>query len=185
MEAYHHMLVHFPLALWTTGAIIILIRTFSTGRFAMATDRVLAPILWLGTLIGLIAYGVGWQVWTLEASIYTPMGRNHILAATWTLAYWALVAALRQWGGEAVWAGGNRWSMLLLAALGSVLLAVTGTLGGHLTGSATAFSELLRLLGWELYTTFYLPAWMIVATAIVALVLAGIGFTAHGRRART
>lgn len=181
MEAYHHMLVHFPLALWTTGAIIVLIRTFSTGRFAMAADRVLAPILWLGIVMGLLAYGSGLLVWSLDAVTYTPMGRNHILAATWTLTYWALVAALRQWGGEAVWQGGRRWLMLLLAALGSGLLAVTGTLGGHLTGSATAFSELLRLLGWEVYTTFYLPLWMIVATVVVALLLAAIGLTARRR----
>jgi hypothetical protein len=183
MEAYHHMLVHFPLALWTTGAIVVLVRTFSAGRFATAADRVLAPILWLGTLMGALAYASGLVVWTLDAVTYTPMGRNHILAATWTWAYWALVATLRQWGGEAVWENGRRWLMLLLAVLGSGLLAITGTLGGHLSDSATAFSELLRLLGWEVYTTFYLPPWMIVVTVIVAVVLAGIGLTARRRRA--
>jgi hypothetical protein len=52
-----------------------------------------------------------------------------------------------------------------------------------LSDSATAFSELLRLLGWEVYTTFYLPPWMIVVTVIVAVVLAGIGLTARRRRA--
>lgn len=175
MEAYHHMLVHFPLALWTTGAIIILMRTLSAGAYARALDRVLAPVLWLGILIGIAAYVSGFLVWNLEAAIYTPMGRNHILAASWTLGYWALVATVRQSLGESVWDGGSRWLMLLLGALGAALLAVTGTLGGHLTGSATALSELLRALGWEVYTTFYMPGWMIIVTVIVALVLAGLG----------
>ncbi|MDT8404609.1 heme ABC transporter permease [Sulfuriflexus sp.] len=175
MEAYHHMLVHFPLALWTTGAIIILIRTFSAGGFALAADRVLAPILWLGTAIGLLAYATGLLVWSLEAITYTPMGRNHILAATWTLAYWVLIAVLRQRVGEAVWTGRRRWLMLLLGALGGVLLAVAGTLGGHLTGSATALSSVLRVLGWEVYTTFYMPLWMIIVTCLVAVSLVIIG----------
>ncbi len=181
MEAYHHMFVHFPLALWTTGAIIVLFRTFSAGPFAHAADRVLAPVLWLGSIIAVLAYGSGLLVWSLEAVTSTPIGRNHILAATWTLAYWVVVAALRQSAGERVWEGARRWLMLLLAVLGSGLLAVTGTLGGHLTGSATALSELLRALGWEVYTTFYLPAWMIAATVVVALVLGGVGLTARRR----
>lgn len=175
MEAYHHMLVHFPLALWTTGAIIILVRTFSNGAFALAADRVLVPILWLGTAIGLLAYVAGLLVWSLDAITYTPMGRNHVLAATWTLAYWVLIAVLRQRVGEAVWQGRGRWLMLLLGALGGVLLAVAGTLGGHLTGSATALSNVLRVLGWEVYTTFYMPVWMIVVTCLVAVSLVIIG----------
>lgn len=179
MEAYHHMLVHFPLALWTTGAIIILIRTFSSGAFARAADQVLVPILWLGTAIGLLAMISGLLVWSLEAITYTPMGRNHILAATWSLAYWALIAILRQRAGDQLWHGSIRWLMLLLAVLGAGLLAVAGTLGGHLTGSATALSQLLRALGWEVYTTFYMPIWMIIVTIVVALSLFLIGLRAR------
>ena len=179
MEAYHHMLVHFPLALWTTGAIIILIRTFSHSAFARAADQVLAPILWLGTAIGLLAIVSGLLVWSLEAITYTPMGRNHILAATWSLAYWVLIAVLRQRVGEPLWQGSRRWLMLVLGVLGAGLLAVAGTLGGHLTGSATALSELLRLLGWEVYTTFYMPTWMVIVTIVVALSLFVIGLRAR------
>jgi hypothetical protein len=36
--------------------------------------------------------------------------------------------------GEAVWAGAMRWVMAGLSVLGSVLLGITGTLGGHLVG---------------------------------------------------
>ena len=184
MVAYHHMLVHFPLALWTTAALIVLIRAFSSGPLPMAADRLLVPLLWLGNLTGLVAYGSGLMTWHIDALTYTPMGRNHILAATWTLAYWVLVAALRQWGGVGVWEGGRRWLMLLLAALGAGLLAVTGTLGGHLTGSATALSALLRELGWEVYTTFYLPTWMLVTTALVGLLLLALGVRARRQKRR-
>ena len=44
-----------------------------------------------------------------------------------------------------------------LALLGSALLGITGTLGGHLVGIYTQVSDALRPLGWEVYTTFYVP----------------------------
>lgn len=182
MDAYHHMLVHFPLALWATAAIIILIRTFTSGAFATGVSRSLVPLLWLGNLFAVFAYGSGMLVWSMDAVTHSPMGRNHILAATWTFVFWTVVAVLLQRIGGALWESGHRWLMLLLAALGTGLLAVTGTLGGHLTGSATVLSELLRRLGWEVYTTFYLPIWMVATTAVVAVILAGIGVTARTER---
>jgi hypothetical protein len=45
-----------------------------------------------------------------------------------------------------------------LALLGSVLLGITGTLGGHLVGIYTDVAAVLRWLGWEVYTTFYVPS---------------------------
>lgn len=65
--------------------------------------------------------------------------------------------------------------MLGLAALGAGLLIVTGTLGGHLVGSPTAVSQLLRLFGWEVYTTFYLPSFMLVLLVLAAVLLAVMG----------
>ena len=180
MGAYHVMLVHFPLALWTTAALVIFLRALSEGQFALAADRVLAPLLLLGAVTGLLAYVVGLLVWPFEALAASPLGRNHMLLGTWTLAYWWLLWLTRARLGDAVWEGVNRWIMLGLAALGAGLLTVTGTLGGHLVGSPTAVSELVRLLGWEVYTTFYLPTFM-----LVALLLAAIGFAAIGWRVRT
>lgn len=88
---------------------------------------------------------------------------------------------LRWWRGETVWEGLSRWVMVGLAALGSLLLTITGTLGGHLTGTPTAVSQALRALGWEVYTTFYVPDLTLVALVVIAVVLAGLGL--YARRA--
>lgn len=183
MGAYHVMLVHFPLALWTTAALVIVLRVFSSGTLARAADRVLAPLLLLGAITGLLAYVVGLLVWSFQALSASPLGRNHMLLGTWTLAYWWLLWLTRARLGEVVWEGINRWIMLGLAALGAGLLTVTGTLGGHLVGSPTAVSELVRLLGWEVYTTFYLPTFMLVALVLAAAGLATIGLRARPARA--
>ena len=114
-----------------------------------------------------------------EAMSSTPLGRNHMLLATWTLAYWALLLATRWLQGEAVWEGSMRWIMAGLALLGSALLGITGTLGGHLVGVYTEVSEFLRLLGWEVYTTFYVPNVTLAVILIAAIILTAIGILGH------
>jgi len=60
-----------------------------------------------------------------------------------------------------------------LAVLGSGLLGITGTLGGHLAGIYTELSQVLRTLGWEVHRTFYVPdmTLAILAAATVALLV--------------
>jgi len=183
MAAYHAVLVHFPIALWMTATLAILWRAVSDGPLAKAVDRALVPLLVIGLLSGLTAYTVGLMVWPWETISSTPLGRNHMLLATWTVAYWALLLATRWIHGEAVWDGVMRWIMAGLALLGSALLGITGTLGGHLVGIYTEVSDALRFLGWEVYTTFYVPTVTIAAIGVVALVLIGLGV--WGRAART
>lgn len=175
MAPYHAVLVHFPVALWTTAALVILVRALSAGALARAADRALVPLLALSVLAGLAAYLVGLFVWPLEAVAASPLGRNHVLAATWSLAYWTLLLLTRWRKGEAIWQGVNRWVMLGLGALGAVLLTVTGTLGGHLTGKPTAVSQVLHWLGWDVYHTYYVPdiTLGVLVVAIVALPVIG------------
>jgi hypothetical protein len=123
----------------------------------------------------LAAYAVGLMVWPWESISSSPLGRNHVLLATWTVAYWALLLATRWIQGEAVWDGLMRWVMAGLAILGSVLLGITGTLGGHLVGIYTEVSEVLRLFGWEVYTTFYVPMLTLAAIGVVTVLLIGLG----------
>jgi hypothetical protein len=134
----------------------------------------------VGLLAGVVAYGVGLLVWPWEAISSTPLGRNHMLLATWTLAYWALILVTRWIVGEAIWEGVTRWIMAGLAILGSALLGITGTLGGHLVGIYTEVSEALRFLGWEVYTTYYVPNLTLVVILIAAIILVAIGI--QGRR---
>jgi hypothetical protein len=66
-----------------------------------------------------------------------------------------------------------------LALLGSALLGITGTLGGHLVGIYTDVSEILRLFGWEVYTTYYVPGYAVAAIVVAAIILAAIGWWAR------
>lgn len=182
MAAYHVVLVHFPIALWMTATLAIVWRAISDGPLAKAVDRALVPLLTLGLIAGLAAYIVGLMVWPWETISATPLGRNHMLLATWTTTYWALVLATRWIQGEAVWHGVMRWIIAGLAILGSGLLGITGTLGGHLVGIYTELSNVLRLLGWEVYTTFYVPTPTLTAIGVVTLILIGLGL--WGRTAR-
>jgi hypothetical protein len=175
MAAYHVVLVHFPIALWMTATLAILIRAFSDGPLAKAIDRALVPLLALGLITGVAAYVVGVMVWPWEALSSTPLGRNHMLLATWTVAYWTLLLVTRWLQGEAIWEGVTRWIMAGLAILGSVLLGITGTLGGHLIGVYTEVVDVLRFFGWEVYTTFYVPNLTLVAIVVGAVLLAAIG----------
>lgn len=175
MAAYHVVLVHFPIALWMTATLAILLRAVSDGPLALAVDRALVPLLTLGLIFGIVAYAVGLMVWPWETISSTPMGRNHLLLATWTTAYWALLLVTRWRIGEAIWSGIMRWVIAGLAVLGSVLLGITGTLGGHLVGIYTEVSEVLRLLGWEVYTTYYVPDLTLAAIVVAAVAVAAIG----------
>lgn len=180
MAAYHAVLVHFPIALLMTATLAILVRAVSDGALARAIDRALVPLLAIGVLSGIVAYAIGLMVWPWEAISATPLGRNHMLLATWTLAYWALLLATRWIVGEAIWDGMTRWIMAGLALLGSALLGITGTLGGHLVGIYTEVSEVLRFFGWEVFTTYYVPNFTLLVVVLAAILLAAIGF--WGRR---
>jgi predicted membrane protein DUF2231 len=181
MAGYHGVLVHFPIALLMTATLAILVRAVSDGPLAQAVDRALVPLMAIGLLAGVVAYVVGLLVWPWQAISSTPLGRNHMLLATWTLAYWALLLATRWIQGEAVWYGPMRWIMAGLAILGSALLGITGTLGGHLVGIYTQVSEALRFFGWEVYTTYYVPNVTLAVILAAAIILAVIGIL--GRRA--
>ena len=64
--------------------------------------------------------------------------------------------------------------MLGLSALGVGFLTITGTLGGSLAGNPSGISDLVRLLGWEVYTTFYVPdliLWLLVVGSLALLAL--------------
>ncbi len=182
MGPYHIVLTHFPIALWTLAMLVILLRALSDGALARRLDQALVPLLTVALLSGLGAYATGTQVWPWDSISASPLGRNHLMMAAWTVLLWALIWWLRWRRGEAVWAGAMRWAMAVLALLGGGLLAITGTLGGHLTNAPTALSELLRGLGWEVYTTYYVPTFS--AWALLGLALLGVALGLWARAGR-
>ncbi len=181
MAAYHVVMVHFPIALWMTATLAILWRAVSSGPVALAIDRALVPLLVVGLISGVLAITVGRLAWSWEAISTSPMGRNHVLLAIWTTTYWALMLATRWIQGEAIWDGPGRWVMAGLAVLGSGLLGVTGTLGGHLSGIYTDLAKVLRMLGWEVHRTFYVPNMTLGIILVATLLLLAIGGMASRR----
>lgn len=175
MSAYHVMLVHFPIALWTTAFLIILARALSDAPPVRAAEGALTPLLAFGALTGVLAFAAGLLVWPPEAVASSPLARNHVLLAAWSLMYWTLLWVVRWRAGERVWEGMSRWVMLVLAALGVGLQTLTGTIGGYLVGNPSAVSDIVRKLGWEVFTTFYLPTWMLAVVIVAAFILAGLG----------
>ena len=183
MAAYHAVLVHFPIALWMTATLAILWRAISDGPVALAIDRALVPLLAISLSFGIAAMTIGLMVWPWDAVSTSPMGRNHIILAVWTIAYWALMLATRWIQGEAIWDGPGRWVMAGLAILGSGLLGITGTLGGHLAGIYTELAKVLRVLGWEVNRTFYVPDTTLGVIVVAAIALVVIGWLASRRTA--
>ncbi|MCM2313168.1 MAG: hypothetical protein NDI84_17400 [Steroidobacteraceae bacterium] len=187
MGPYHAIMVHFPVALWIVASAIVIFRALSASPLALAFDRVLMPFLVLGVVTGLIAYTLGQLVWPPDTLQSTPLGRNHMMTATWSLTCWSVVLFLRWRGGERVWDGrANRLVMLILGALGGLLLAATGTLGGHLHGAPAYLSEIVRMLiGWDVYETHYIPNWALGVLAVVIVAMPALAIAtsrAHARR---
>ena len=89
MGPYHAIMVHFPVALWTVASGIIIFRALSDGPLARAFDRVLVPLLLTGVVPGWSPTLLGLLVWPPETLQATPLGRNHMMAASWSLCYWA------------------------------------------------------------------------------------------------
>ena len=61
------------------------------------------------------------------------------------------------------------------------LLGITGTLGGHLVGIYTEVSVALRVLGWDVYTTYYVPDMTLVAIGVIATLLLGLAWWSRSK----
>ena len=182
MGPYHAIMVHFPVALWFVASGIVIFRALSDSELARAFDRVLMTFLVLGALSGLVAYTLGQFVWPPDTLQSTPLGRNHMMTATWSLACWSAVLFVRWRGGERVWDGAvNRLAMLIMGALGALLLAATGTLGGHLHGAPAYLSEIVRIFGWDVYKTHYVPTWVLCVLALVIVAMPALAIVTERR----
>lgn len=184
MGPYHAIMVHFPVALWTVASGIIIYRALSHRPLARAFDQVLVSILVTSVVTGLLAYVLGLLVWPPATLQATPLGRNHMIAATGSLFFWGAVLLLRWRAGERVWEDtAHRLIMVGLGAVGASLLTITGTLGGHLHGAPAYLSEMLRMIGLDVYQTFYVPNWVLGVVAIVIVAMPALSFAATRGRA--
>jgi hypothetical protein len=175
MNGTHAMLSHFPVGFWALSTLMILAGVFMTGRLAEISRAALLPVLVLSLLGALAAIVSGFLVWPMEANLASPLARNHILMAFWSLGIYTMLTVLAWKAGDAAFQGNRRWALVILALTGGLMFASAGTLGGHLAGSTTAFSQVLRLLGWEVYTTFYSPLWVVAVMVIIGVVAGVLG----------
>lgn len=175
MSGIHHMLVHFPLGFWALATLMILVGSFMNGRLAEISRQALLPVLLLSLLAAAAAVISGFLVWPLEAALSSPLTRNHILTALWSTGIFAVITILVWRAGSDAFDGARRWVLVVLTLAGTFIFATTGTIGGHLVGATTQFSDLLRLLGWDVYHTFYAPTWAVGVVVLIGLVCAVTG----------
>lgn len=180
---YHILVVHFPVALWLTAYLFIALRTFSDSELAVRLQKAVWPLIFLGSLAGIVAYGLGLAIYPWSAITESPLGRNHIMLATWTLSYWIVMGVIGYRFRRFLFMGAQRWITFTLATIGAAVVTITGTLGGSLTGTPSLVTKSLGLIGWNVYMTFYLPSWMLILFGAGAVVLIAIGFYGRPRQA--
>jgi len=176
MAVYHVLLVHFPIALWMIAYLFIFLRAFSDAELITYLEKLIWPLILLGSLIGAAAFVLGTQIFPWSAITQSPLGRNHIMLATWTLAYWSVMGVLGFRLRHHLFDGVQRWITLVLASIGALVVVITGTLGGSLTGTPSLVTKSLSLVGWNVYTTFYLPNWVIALYVAGAVLLIALGY---------
>ncbi|WP_404470661.1 hypothetical protein LG301_08570 [Vreelandella venusta] len=177
MNGTHAMLVHFPLGFWALATLMILVGAFLPGRMAELSRIALLPVLVLSLLGAVAAIAIGLIVWPMAANLASPLTRNHMLMSFWSLGIYSAITFLVWQAGASAFDGARRWVLVILALIGGLFFASAGTLGGHLAGSTTAFSKVLGLMGWEVYTTFYSPLWVIAVMVIIGIALGALGIS--------
>ena len=180
---YHILAAHFPVGLWVTAYLFILIRSLSDSTIAVQLQKAIWPVAALGTLAGFVTYGLGLTIYPWSAITESPLGRNHIMLATWTLSYWTVMTVLGYRFRRHLFDGAQRWITLALATIGVAVITITGTLGGSLGGTPSLVTKSLGWAGWNVYMTFYLPTWMLLVYAVGAIALVVIGVMGHRAQA--
>ncbi|MCG6659129.1 heme ABC transporter permease [Halomonas campisalis] len=181
MTGTHAMLSHFPIGFWALATLMILVGALLPGRLAELSRAALLPVLVLSLLGALATLVIGFLIWPMAANLASPLARNHILMAFWSLGVFTMLTVLVWRAGDAAFDGARRWALVILALTGALMFASAGTLGGHLVGATTAFSAVLGLMGWEVYTTYYTPYWVLLLLVLVGLGCGYLGYRASGR----
>ncbi len=175
MGVYHLLVQAFPIVLWNTAFLFILFRTLSDGRLAEGLAKSVVTLIFLGVLGGAATFALGFLVWPYSALISSPLGRDHLMLASWSLAYWTVLLVFSWRLGDDLWRGANRWIMAGLATVGAALVNITGTLGGSVAHNPSAVGDVVRfVLGWQIYTTHYIPdvtVWLLIVFSIVLVTL--------------
>jgi hypothetical protein len=147
-------------------------------KWAEFTEAVTDQAGFAATLFGVFALVIaavtGSLSWSYDALAANPIVHNKIFFSAVALVTWTWVFVLRWKLGPELWQ--SRRSTLAyvgLAAFGFVNVAMTGAVGGHITGKGSALDALLRDVNFNSDATFALPS-------VLAIVLAGVGIALIG-----
>ena len=173
MNAYHGMLVHFPMALLLLASVLILIQIWlkQMNSYLMSVRL----LLLLGLLSGILSIVIGFMIWPMEAYLHSPNARNHILATACSMFGYLMLYFIYRANIKP----GDLASKLILSLYVltvSFLLILTGTLGGNLAGNPSGLPALLKSLGWDLNYTMYLSNIGLALTMLISLIIIASSF---------
>jgi hypothetical protein len=169
-------IIFHPVAMWwkkrsTGGGIITKWANFTEG----VTDQAGFAATFFGVFALIVAAVTGSLSWPADVLAANPIIHNKIFFSAVALVTWSWIFIMRWKLGPELWK--DKRSTLAyvgLAAFGMVNIAMTGAVGGHLTGKGSALDSILAGFNFNSDATFALP------TALSMLLIAvGIGLIAY------
>lgn len=129
-ESVHPMLVHYPIALWTTSLITDLIFYFNRNTTMLQISKFLIAAGIIGGILAAIPGIIDW--WALTDPVVTKIANWHARLNIVALIIFgaSLYLRLRQYGAPMV--GFNLKIPFVVSAAGFVLMASSAKLGGKL-----------------------------------------------------
>ncbi|HEV8354376.1 MAG TPA: DUF2231 domain-containing protein [bacterium] len=128
---YHPMVIHFPIALWTTSFLFDVLYGLTRQSFFSTGSRYLVGVGLLGAAVSIVAGFVDYRPLVAQGvgQAFIDMHRLHSFVAYGTTALYALIFWTRL-----------RWRAMPMAVYvtmglaGAILITLTGYLGGEVRG---------------------------------------------------
>jgi uncharacterized membrane protein len=129
-ESVHPMLVHYPIALWTTSVITDLIFYFQRNTSLVLISKFLIAAGIVGAILAAIPGIIDW--WTLTDPVVTKVANWHARLNIVALIFFSasLYLRLRHYGAPMV--GFHLKIPFIVSFAGWVLMAISASLGGKL-----------------------------------------------------
>lgn len=126
---FHPLIVHFPIALWLTSALFDVFHVINPNRFH---TRVSQYLIGFGLLAAVVSINMGFcdAIPLVKEGVGQKFVDRHAAHQVWALAataFYAVSFAIR-WRRPDM----GRLAAVVLMAIGAVLIAVTGYLGGEI-----------------------------------------------------
>lgn len=183
--AFHSIVVHVltgTLMFGTFAAVGLFALRFGVlARFrylAPAADQAALFAIWIGTVVSVAGMVTGFAIHSLESSLNSPVIRNKISSGILLIVTYGLFLYLRHRIGSRIW---NNDLMAGFAAFLTVAgmhwNIVTNSIGGTVAGVPSGYEYIVRFSGVETRFTYYLPTWVLLVMAAIAIGMLVLTFT--------